>query len=220
MVDIGNEHNGAVSGAAHATTMPLRPVEQHVRRQAATRTTPPTSYAPAAERGLVTVGSWPAAAIRYLLATIRLALGWLFLWAFMDKTFGLGHDTTVAKSWLNGNSPTKDFLGSAAKGPFAGFYHSIAGVPVTDVLLMAALLGVGTTLILGIGMRLAAGGGTLLTVVTWTAVLPPAGNPFMDQHLIYAAALIALPLLGAGNTLGLGRFWSARPLVRRTPWLQ
>jgi thiosulfate dehydrogenase [quinone] large subunit len=220
MVDIANQHNGAVSGAAHATTIPLRPTEPHIQHQAGTRTTPPTSYARAAERGRVTVASWPAAATRYLLATIRLALGWLFLWAFMDKTFGLGHDTTAAKSWLNGGSPTKDSLGSAAKGPFAGFYHSIAGAPVTDVLFMAALLGVGAALILGIGMRLAAGAGTLLTVMTWTAVLPPAGNPFMDQHLIYAAALIALPLLGAGNTLGLGRVWSALPLVRRTPWLQ
>jgi thiosulfate dehydrogenase [quinone] large subunit len=28
-------------------------------------------------------------------------------------------------------------------------------------------------------MRLAAAGGALLTVLMWTAVLPPASNPFM-----------------------------------------
>jgi thiosulfate dehydrogenase [quinone] large subunit len=50
-----------------------------------------------------------AAATRYLLAGIRLALGWIFLWAFLDKTFGLGHETIAAKSWLNGGSPTKGF---------------------------------------------------------------------------------------------------------------
>src|SRR6478736_6564544 len=83
-------------------------------------------------------GSRSATAARYLLAGIRLALGWIFLWAFLDKTFGLGHDTAAAKSWLNGGSPTKGFLGSAAKGPFAGFYHSIAGTGVTDLLFMAA----------------------------------------------------------------------------------
>ncbi|MEU7875789.1 hypothetical protein [Dactylosporangium sp. NPDC049140] len=137
----------------------------------------------------------------------------------MDKTFGLGHDTTAAQSWLNGGSPTKGFLGVVATGPFAGFYHSIAA-PVTDVLFMATLLGVGTALILGTGMRLATGAGALLIIMMWTAVLPPAGNPFMDEHLVYAAVLIVLPWLGTGNTLGLGRFWSAVSLVRRTPWLQ
>jgi thiosulfate dehydrogenase [quinone] large subunit len=160
-----------------------------------------------------------ATAARYLLAGVRLALGWIFLWAFLDKAFGLGHGTTAAKSWLNGGSPTKGFLGSAAKGPFTSFYHSIAGTGVADVLFMAALLAIGSALILGIGMRLAAAAGALLTVMMWTAVLPPASNPFMDDHLVYAAVLIVLALLGSGNTLGLGRTWAATPLVQRAPWL-
>jgi len=103
--------------------------------------------------------------------------------------------------------------------PFTGFYHSIAGSTVADALFMAALLGIGVALILGIGMRIAAGAGALLTVLMWTAVLPPASNPFMDDHLIYAAVLIVLALLGAGATLGLGRWWTATPLVRRNTWL-
>ena len=141
---------------------------------------------------------------RYLLAGIRLALGWVFLWAFLDKLFGLGHETTVAKSWLNGGSPTKGFLGSS-KGPFADFFHSIAGNGVVDVLFMAAMLALGVALMLGIGMRIAAVVGALVTVLMWAAVLPPASNPFMDDHLVYAGVLVALALLGAGNTLGLGR---------------
>ena len=85
---------------------------------------------------------------------------------------------------------------------------------------MAALLGVGLALILGIAMRLAAAAGARLTVMLWTAVLPPDNNPFMDDHLIYAAVLILLALLGAGNTLGLGRAWAALPLVQRARWLK
>jgi thiosulfate dehydrogenase [quinone] large subunit len=158
-------------------------------------------------------------AAQYVLATIRLALGWIFLWAFLDKTFGLGHDTASAKSWLNGGNPTKGFLGSASKGPFSGFYHSIAGNGVVNFLFMAALLAIGVALILGIGMRLAAVGAAALMVLMWTAVLPPASNPFMDDHLIYAAVLVLLALTGAGDTLGLGRIWSSTPLVRRAPWL-
>jgi thiosulfate dehydrogenase [quinone] large subunit len=115
-------------------------------------------------------------------------------------------------------SPTNGFLGSA-KGPFSGFYQSIAGSGIADALFMVALLGVGVALLLGIGMRIAAGAGALLTVMMWTAVLPPTTNPFMDDHLVYAAILIVLALLGAGTTLGFGRVWAATPLVQRAPWL-
>ena len=158
-----------------------------------------------------TPGRRSATATRYVLAVVRLALGWVFLWAFLDKMFGLGHDTVSAKSWLHGGNPTKGFLGSAAKGPFSGFYHSIAGTTFVNVLFMAALLGIGAALILGIGMRLAAGAGVLLTVMMWSAVLPPASNPFMDDHLVYAGVLVLLALLAAGNTLGLGRAWAPDP---------
>ena len=92
--------------------------------------------------------------VRYLLAGIRIALGWVFLWAFLDKLFGLGISTPAAKSWLNGGNPTKGLL-SASEGPFAGFLHALAGNGVVNVLFIAALLGLGAALILRIGMRLA-----------------------------------------------------------------
>jgi thiosulfate dehydrogenase [quinone] large subunit len=85
---------------------------------------------------------------------------------------------------------------------------------------MTALFTIGTALILGIGMRVAAAAGALLTVMMWSAVLPPTSNPFMDDHLIYAAILIVLALLAAGNTAGLGRAWAAIPAVQRNPWLK
>jgi len=211
MVDIANEHNGTTPPGAGPILRPRRtPETGDVRPDRTSPVTPSATNPP----------SRSATAVRYLLAGIRLALGWIFLWAFLDKVFGLGHSTASAKSWLNGGSPTKGFLGSATEGPFAGFYHSIAGVGVVDVLFMATLLGVGVALILGIGMRVAAGAGALLTVMMWTAVLPPASNPFMDDHLVYAAVLIVLALLGAGDTLGLGRQWSSLPLVRRATWLK
>ena len=128
------------------------------------------------------------------MAGIRLALGWVFLWAFLDKAFGLGFATPSERSWFNGGSPTNGFLGSA-EGPFSGFYHSIAGTGIADAFFMTGLLGIGLALMLGIGMRVAAGAGALLTVMMWTAVLPPTTNPFMDDHLIYAAILIVLALL-------------------------
>jgi len=55
------------------------------------------------------------------------------------------------------------------------------------------------------------GAGALLTVMTWTAVLSPAGNPFMDDHLVDAATLVALALFGRGQNSGVG------PEVGRDP---
>lgn len=186
-------------------SMPTRTQHRHAQRAHRTPARPGNELSPA---------------VRYLLAGIRIALGWIFLWAFLDKTFGLGHDTASGKSWIDGVSPTKGFLGSAAKGPFTGLYHALAGTGVADILFMAALLGIGVALILGIGMRLAAAAGAVLTVMMWSAVLPPDSNPAVDEHLLYAAMLIVLALLAAGDTLGLGRAWAGTSLVKRAGWLR
>ncbi len=217
MVDIANSHTTAVRTNGHT---PTRGVDQLVDAPRAPR--PTDSVAPRTTSDLPARDSGPVigTAARYVLAGVRLALGWIFLWAFLDKLFGLGHDTTSAKAWINGGSPTKGFLGSAAKGPFSSFYHSMAGNGFADALFMIALLAIGTALILGIGMRIAGTAGAVLVVMMWTAVLPPANNPFMDDHLVYAGVLVALALLGAGSTLGLGRMWAATPLVRRAAWLK
>lgn len=159
-------------------------------------------------------------AARYVWAGVRLALGWTFLWAFLDKTFGLGHGTEAKAAWINGGHPTEGFLKFGAEGPLAGFYQGIAGAAWADTLFMVGLAAIGTALLLGIGVRVAAVAGGLLYVLMWTAVLPPATNPFLDEHLVNAAVLAGLALVGAGNTLGLGRQWARLPLVQRLPWLR
>jgi thiosulfate dehydrogenase (quinone) large subunit len=161
-----------------------------------------------------------ATATRYVWATARIALGFVFLWAFLDKTFGLGHDTISKQAWIHGGSPTQGFLKFGAKGPFTGFYHSIAGAGWADVLFMAGLAGIGVALILGVGMRIAAGAGTLMLLMMWSVALPPASNLFLDDHLIYALLIVGLALSAAGDTLGLGRWWSSTSLVKRLPVLK
>ncbi|GAC1632784.1 MAG: hypothetical protein NVS4B9_25150 [Ktedonobacteraceae bacterium] len=41
----------------------------------------------------------------------------------------------------------------------------------------------------------------------------------MDNRIIYALVLPDLAVVGAGNTLGLGRWWTQTSLVRRFPRL-
>ena len=159
-------------------------------------------------------------AYRFTLAVTRLAIGWMFVWAFLDKLFGLGHETLSKAAWINGGSPTNGFLAHAPKGPFASFYNSIAGAAWADWLFMAALAGIGIALMLGVTMRIAAASGAALMVLMWSAVLPPENNPFMDYHLIYALVLVVLALTAAGKTLGLGRRWERIPLVTRHGFLK
>jgi thiosulfate dehydrogenase (quinone) large subunit len=154
----------------------------------------------------------------YVFAGLRVVVGFTFLWAFLDKLFGLGYSTPSAKSWLNGGSPSKGFL-SGAEGPFASFYHGIAGDTWVNWLFMIALLGLGIALMLGIGMRVAAVSGALLYLMMWAVVLPPETNPIVDDHIIGALAVIALALVHAGDTLGLGRAWKTLPIVRQNHWL-
>jgi thiosulfate dehydrogenase [quinone] large subunit len=168
---------------------------------------------------------------RYIAATIRLSLGWTFLWAFLDKMFALGHETGVdAKTgavdyfgpaaWIHGGSPTAGFLGFATKGPLSGFYQNLAGNAVVDWIFMLGLLGIGLALVLGIGMRIAVVAGAAMLVMMWSAVLPPANNLFMDDHIIYALALVLLALVGAGKTFGLGKQWERIPFVQEHGWLK
>lgn len=169
--------------------------------------------------GVETAGHRPRA-FEYVMGVLRLAVGWIFLWAFLDKLFGLGYSTPSKGVWLNGGHPTLGFLKFGAKGPFVNFYHGIAGATWADWLFMLGLLGIGVALMAGVAMRLAAAAGALLLVLMWTAVLPPENNPIIDDHIIDALLLVALALGGAGHALGLGAWWSKLPVVRDHTWLQ
>jgi thiosulfate dehydrogenase (quinone) large subunit len=170
-------------------------------------------------------------AFRYVAAAIRLAIGWVFLWAFLDKLFALGFatgrnpqtdvvDRFGPAAWIHGGSPTLGFLKFGTQGPLADFYQSFAGATWADWLFMGGLAGIGIALMLGIGMRIATVSGALLLVMMWSAALWPANNPFMDEHLIYALVLFMLLFGEAGKTFGLGRAWERLHFVQRFPILK
>jgi thiosulfate dehydrogenase (quinone) large subunit len=185
---------------------------------------PATAAAPASRTSRQTTEAVSAISVReratrYIMGGLRIALGWIFLWAFLDKLFGLGHETTSKAAWINGGSPTKGFL-SHATGPLSDFYTSFAGAAWANVLFMVGLAALGVALISGVGVRIAAVAGSVLLVLMFGAALPPANNVFMDDHLIYAGLLVALALTNAGDTLGIGRWWGRTSLVKTNPWLK
>jgi thiosulfate dehydrogenase (quinone) large subunit len=174
-----------------------------------------TRPAPARAPGQVSDTTTRTRAYRLLLGGTRLSLGWVFLWAFLDKTFGLGHATPSEAAWLDGGSPTAGFLANAPTGPFQDVYKGLAGEAWADWLFMAGLAGIGVALLLGVAMRITAASGALLLVLMWTAVLPPENNPFMDDHLVYALVLGLLAAARAGRAYGLGAAWERIPFVAR-----
>jgi thiosulfate dehydrogenase [quinone] large subunit len=169
-------------------------------------------------------GSMLSTAAARALAVLRISTGFVFLWAFLDKTFGFGYATPSAKAWIHGGSPTKGFLSSVEVGPgwLQTFFHNIAGDPWANWLFMLGLLGIGVALILGIGLRIAAGAGIAMMALMWLAEWPLAkgsSNPLVDYHVTYAIAGVVVALTYAGHTWGLGRWWASLPLVQKNRWL-
>ena len=157
---------------------------------------------------------------RYAWAVARISLGWVFLWAFLDKTFGLDFATASEDAWINGGSPTFGFLNFGTEGKlFHDFFAGLAG-PAADWGFMIGLAGIGTALVLGIGMRIAAVSGAVMMTLMWAASLRLENNPFMDDHIVYAIVLVGLALAGAGRTLGLGKVWERTSVVQRFPILK
>lgn len=159
---------------------------------------------------------------RIALAVTRYATAFVFLWAFLDKTFGLGYSTPVERAWINGGTPAQGFLANAvAEGPLQGFFQSLA-TPAVDVIFMLGLLGIGAAVLLGMGLRIAAVSGTAMMVLMYLAEWPFAAgstNPIVDYHIVYALVLIVIAATAAGDTWGLGAQWKSLPFVQRNRWL-
>jgi thiosulfate dehydrogenase [quinone] large subunit len=183
---------------------------------------------PSVATGTTVTGATAASRVT---AVVRIATGLVFLWAFLDKTFGFGYATGAERAWVNGGSPTKGFLGGIDHGPFADTFRGWAGAAWADWLFMLGLAGIGLAVVLGVGLRIAAVSGTLMMLLMWAAEWPldrftDAGeptmstNPILDYHILYALVLIWLAIIAAGNTWGLGKTWANLGFVQKNPWLR
>ncbi|MBI2065572.1 MAG: hypothetical protein HYT68_00680, partial [Candidatus Zambryskibacteria bacterium] len=123
---------------------------------------------------------------------LRLVMGLIFLWAFVDKLLGLGFATAKENAWINGGSPTSGFLLNATRGPLAEFFKGLAGVTIVDWVFMLGLAFVGLTLLFNRYVKSGAIAGSTMLVLMWLAVFPPANNPLLDEHIVYVLVLILL----------------------------
>jgi thiosulfate dehydrogenase [quinone] large subunit len=169
----------------------------------------------------------------------------MFLWAFLDKAFGLGFSTgrdpatgTITffgegQAWFNGGSPTEGVFAYALHaGPFQGFYESLGNVTMTqqgpaasppgwiDAVYMVSMLLIGVGLMTGVMTRLAAVGGIVWMAIFYTSTaIWPEHNPIVDDHVVYIVVLIGLMLANAGRYWGLGKIWQRYEGVRSRSYL-
>ncbi len=155
-------------------------------------------------------------ALWYTIAIGRVLMGFVFLWAFLDKTYGLHYSTSPYQAWLRGGSPTRGFL-LAARGPFAGIFHSLAGQSWVDWIFMIGLAGIGVALVAGIAVRIAVVTGSILLALMWAASLPNHANPVIDDHVLYVVLLWIIFFGYRNQVLSLGAWW--RHSIARWRWL-
>ncbi len=140
---------------------------------------------------------------KIIVLKLRFVMAFIFLWAFFDKTFGLGFATTAEKAWINGASPTSGFLSFGTHGPFVDFFKSLSGMVVIDWMFMLGLLFIGLTLLFNKYLKWGAIAGIILMMLMWLSLLPPENNPIIDEHIVYALVLALLAVKSTRNELNI-----------------
>jgi len=131
---------------------------------------------------------------KIILSLLRYVMSFIFLWAFFDKTFGLKFATLPENAWINGGSPTAGFLTHAVQGPFADFFHGLAGVAAVDWFFMLGLLFIGLTLLFNKFVRWGCAAGVVMMALMYLSLLFPENNPIIDEHIVY---ILVLAMIGA-----------------------
>lgn len=152
----------------------------------------------------------------YVLAVFRILIGWIMLWPFFDKMFGLGFQTPAGSGFFEGGSPSS-FVTFVSGGIFEDFYNSLAGNLAVDIILLAALLILGVTLILGIASKLTTIGTVAFLVVMYSLHVPPTDNPLIDFRIILSVGIVAVYLLDGFDYLSLNAKWKETWLVKKFP---
>lgn len=167
------------------------------------------------------------------LSLTRISLGFVFLWAFLDKLLALGfatgrdRETGVVDyfgdaAWISGGPITEGYLvyGGNPDSPFHDFFVNLGSERWTDVPFMLGLLGVGLALMLGIGTKIGAWAGAAMLVFMYLTQMWPANNPILDDHIVYSLAAIGIVYVELQRqSIGLGGWWRKLPIVQKNGWL-
>lgn len=150
----------------------------------------------------------------YLLGLLRIFFGFEFLWAFLDRFFGLGIATAPENSFLAGAPQTEGYLTYVTNpnSPFAFIFNGPDALLLqfgilVDIAYMGMLLVGGITLISGIGVRIGGSATFIFFFSVWLATFPPEFNPFIEAHFLQMWILLFFVISKSGYWLGFGERW-------------
>jgi thiosulfate dehydrogenase [quinone] large subunit len=150
----------------------------------------------------------------YLLGLLRIFFGFEFLWAFLDRFFGLGIATAPEDSFLAGAPQTEGYLTFVTNpnSPFAFIFNGPDALLLqfgflVDIAYMGMLLVGGITLLLGIGVRIGGSATFIFFFSVWLSTIPPQYNPFIEEHFLQMWILLFFAISNSGYWLGLGERW-------------
>lgn len=149
---------------------------------------------------------------RILLATLRIGIGWVFLWASIHHYGSTGYVAGFLSS-------TKTF--HFIYGPLS----QSALMPVIAFLVEYGHMLIGMSLISGLLVRVSSPFAILIMLTYWTAHLDfpyvqSINNFLIDEHLIYAALLALLFNRRAGHYFGLDAIVARLPIIENNATLR
>ena len=152
----------------------------------------------------------------WAIVILRVLIGWHFLYEGIAKL--------SLPSWS-----ASGFL-LQSRGPFAGFFHGLAGNPAAlanvSLMTMWGLVAIGLGLIVGCLTRTAAGSGILLIMLIYLCNPPFVGYFYsipmegsylvVNKNLVEAAGLLVIALTNTGQVAGIDRLIHGLVRGRRT----
>lgn len=153
----------------------------------------------------VLFGENPKSGKAWAIFGTRVALGFIFLWAGIEKI----------ETELGGRFATSGFLGHVA-GPFAFLFTGMAGNPVVEYLLVWGELMIGISLVLGVFTRVGGISGAVMTALFYISTLPAmtatfqgsyldflmSKNALVSYYVVYVFIFVAFLFLVPGRFLG------------------
>lgn len=157
------------------------------------------------------------------LVGMRIVMGWVLLQGGLTKLITY-LDANPENNWTAAGY----LLNAIPEGnPLMGMWGSMAGSPMTDILVMWGLTLTGLGLIIGAFVRWNAFWGAVMMLMFWAASLqgglaqglPLAHGWVVDDHVVYAMLLFGLGAMGAGRILGVDGLLENTEFVRKNSWL-
>jgi thiosulfate dehydrogenase [quinone] large subunit len=158
------------------------------------------------------------------LVALRTLVGWHFLYE--------GYTKAIAPGWSRAGVPLSRWSAAgylkAATGPLADFFHNLAGaswLDKIDMLVVAGLVLVGLSLMLGLFTQTGCVGALLLLALFYVSAIPLSGvaQPgaegaylIVNKNLIEAGAVLLILSFRTGRIAGLDLFLRRGPAMQTT----